>query len=141
MSYARIEVIGRLGRDPELKQATTGTTVLKFSVAVDVGWSDRKTTQWWTVTVFGKRGESLHKILAKGREVLAAGEPQFREYESREGGKKFAMEIIAQDVVLVGSRPKTDDQPREERQPEPSKATEPAQTDLGYADDGSEVPF
>ena len=140
MSYARIEVIGRLGRDPELKQSTTGTMVLKFSVAVDIGWGDRKTTQWWTVTVFGKRAESLHKILAKGREVLAAGEPQFREYEAREGGRKFAMEIVAQDVILVGSRPKSDDQPGEERQPEPSKASEPAQADIPY-DESSEIPF
>ena len=140
MSYARVEVIGRLGRDPELKQSTTGTMVLKFSVAVDVGWGDKKTTQWWTATVFGKRAESLHRILAKGREVLAAGEPQFHEYEAREGGRKFAMEIVAQDVILVGSRPKTDEQPREERQPEPSKTSEPAQADIPY-DDESAAPF
>jgi single-strand DNA-binding protein len=140
MSYARIEVIGRLGRDPELKQSTTGTMVLKFSVAVDIGWGDRHPPQWWTVTVFGKRAESLHKILAKGREVLAAGEPQIRQYESREDGRKVSMEIIAQDVILVGSRPKSDEQPREERQPEPSKTSEPAQADIPY-DDESAAPF
>lgn len=100
-----ITFTGRLGNAPELKYTTSGTAVWNASVGVGYGYGDNKGTNWMRVQVFGKRAESLGKLdLAKGSAVGVTGELRVRQYDTREGGKGTSVEVVAQDVALLGGR-------------------------------------
>ena len=66
-------ITGRLGRDPEIKSTERGTPLLRFSMASDHGWGDRKSTTWVGCTLFGRRAESMGKILRKGSYITVRG--------------------------------------------------------------------
>jgi len=66
-------ITGRLGRDPELKRTDKGTAMLRFSLASDHGWGDRKSTTWVGCTLFGRRAESMERILTKGAYIPGRG--------------------------------------------------------------------
>ena len=94
-----ISFVGKLGKDSERK-ATQNGQMLKFSVAENVGWGDRKTTNWWNCTLFGKQAEgSLMDYLTKGASVFIVGEVSFPEYE----GKTYN-NVTIKHIELVGSR-------------------------------------
>lgn len=130
-----ITIAGRIGRDAETRQAGEGT-VTSFTVAVDQRNGRDKTTNWWRVSIWGKRGETLCEYLRKGDNVTVAGEFTLSEYEG-----KPQLNIRANEVALQGGKGE-----RSEPQgggdwgvvggrDEPAKQ-EPAQDDL---DD--EIPF
>lgn len=103
-----ISFIGKLGKDSERKQGG-GHTFLKFSVANNVGFGDRKSTIWWNCTVFGKQAEgNLMDYLTKGAQVYIVGEVTFREYE----GKTYN-EVAVRTIELIGSRDKQQAQPQQ----------------------------
>lgn len=97
-------LVGRLGGDPELRSTRSGKTVLGFSVATDHGWGDNKQTLWVRVSVWGKRGETLSNHLKKGSSVLVSGQLTTSEFDRRDGGKGFSLELSADQVEFVGSR-------------------------------------
>ena len=76
--YQSITIIGRLGRDPEMRYLPNGDPVTSFSVATDRGWTDKngqkqKETTWFRVSVFGKQAENTNTYLSKGKMVLVEG--------------------------------------------------------------------
>ena len=100
-----ISVIARLGRDAKLEHTTGGTAVLKFTVADDIGFGDKKTTNWWDCQLWGKQAEGkLSEFLKKGTQVVVFGEATFRPWETKDGEKRVAHEIRVTSVQLVGSR-------------------------------------
>lgn len=88
-----ISVSGRLGKDGELKTIGQGTQVLNFSIADDVGFGDKKTTQWFNCAIFGKRADALAKYLKKGMNVTAIGEFKIRTYQKNDGTTGHSLEI------------------------------------------------
>ncbi len=117
---------GRLGNPPELKRTSSGTAIWTASVGVGYGYGDNKGTNWIRVQVFGKRAESLDKLgLDKGAAVGVTGELRVRTYDTRDGGKGTSVEVVAQDVALLGKRPDSGErrpQQRQERQSAPADA-------------------
>ena len=115
---------GRLGNQPEMKYTNNGTAVWNASVGVGYGYGDNKGTNWIRVQVFGKRAESLGELdLDKGSPVGVTGELRVRTYDTRDGGKGTSVEVVAQDVALLGKRPESGErrpQQRQERQPAPA---------------------
>ena len=96
---------GRLGNPAELKYTASGTAIWTASIGVGYGYGDNKGTNWIRVQVFGKRAESLGKLdLDKGAAVGITGELRVRQYETRDGNKGTSVEVVAQDVVLLGKR-------------------------------------
>lgn len=98
-----LSIVGRLGQDPEVKFANSGTAILNLSVACDYqkkadGGGYERATLWVRVIVFGKRAESLQKILLKGMRVATSGDLQLNEFTNREGEKRTTVELIANDV-------------------------------------------
>lgn len=118
---------GRVGRDPELKVTPTGTVLCKFSLAVDHGWGDKKTTMWFNCTIFGKSAERAEKLLAKGKQIQVVGSLNLREYE-KDGVKRQANDLDVDDFKMIG--------PREDAAPKPAPATQAG----GYDEDDS-IPF
>ena len=106
----RVTLLGNLGQDPDLRIAPGGTCVLKLRLATTEAWFDKEgvlqdRTEWHDVTVFGKRGEALARILGKGETIIVEGSLRTSSYE-KEGVKRYRTEVIARDVFLTG-RPRS----------------------------------
>lgn len=102
-SFSNITIFGHLGRKPtEVKVTQTGTPVTDFSVAVSTkrGNGEENTT-WYMVRVFGKSAQPSFDYLDKGSPVLVSGRHQIREYVDRDGNKRSANEVFANEVVFV----------------------------------------
>lgn len=101
-------VTGNLTRDPELRHLNSGTAVCKLRVAVNTRrkdgneWVDKP--NYFDVTVWGAQGENCATYLSKGRPVAIQGRLEWREWEAKEGGKRQAVEIVADAVQFLGSR-------------------------------------
>jgi single-strand DNA-binding protein len=104
----RAILVGNLGMDPELKYTQGGQAVLRIRLAttdsyLNKGGERQERTEWHTVVVWGKRAESLNKILSKGRTIWVEGRIQTRSWEDKkDGSKRYATEINAQNIGLVG---------------------------------------
>ena len=141
MAAANVNVVvitGNLTRDPELRHTGSGTAVCKLRVAVNSRRKDGQTGEWmdkpnyFDVTVWGTQGENCANYLAKGRPVAIDGRLDWREWE-KDGGKRQAVEIIANSVQFLGSKPTGEDTPEEAEDREPVGAA------AGGGDD--DIPF
>lgn len=96
---------GRLGNYAERRATPGGMSVCNFSVAVDSGYGDKKTTTWIRCALWGKRAEGgLTEYLTKGALVGVSGELSAREYEHN-GQMKTSIEVNVRDITLLGSKP------------------------------------
>jgi single-strand DNA-binding protein len=101
-------LIGNLGADPELKYTQNGQAVLRLRLATTESYMNRagerqQRTDWHTCIVWGKRGEALNNILSKGRSICVEGRIQYRQWDDKDGNKRTSTEIVAQNIVLLGS--------------------------------------
>lgn len=108
-SINRVVLVGNLTRDPELRHTPSGTAVCSLRLAVNTRRKD-ETGQWvdkpnyFDVTVWGAQGERCAQYLTKGRPVAIDGRLEWREWESQDGGKRQAVEVVADSVQFLGSR-------------------------------------
>lgn len=100
----RITFTGRLSADAELRYAAAGTAVLNFRCPSDVGFGDKKSTNWFACAIFGKRAESLAPHLKKGQEVTIFGQLTLREYINRDGVKQISPDVFVEDVQMHGGK-------------------------------------
>jgi single-strand DNA-binding protein len=105
----RVMLLGNLGADPELRFTQGGQAVLNLRLATTESYLDKdrvrkERTDWHSVVVWGKRGEALSKILGKGSSLFIEGSIRTSSYEDREGQKRYKTEIVANNVILAGSR-------------------------------------
>ena len=104
-----IAIMGRLGRDPELRHTQSGTPVASFSLAVDRDFKDKntgeRTTDWVDVVAWRSTGEFVSKYLAKGRMVVVEGRLQMRDWTDKEGNKRRSAEVVASSVYFADSKP------------------------------------
>jgi len=94
--------VGRLGRDAELRYTGAGKAVSNFSIAVDVGWGDKKHTLWVSCTLWEKAAESLTPFLTKGKQVAVSGQIDMRTYTNRNEEKQTQLTLNVKDVALCG---------------------------------------
>lgn len=92
---------GRLGRDSDLRTTPGGHNVLNFSLAVDVGFGDKKETLWVGCAIWGERAEKLHPYLKKGGRVTVSGDVGLRMYESN-GATRAEITLNVQRLTLQG---------------------------------------
>jgi single-strand DNA-binding protein len=108
-SINRVILVGNLTRDPELRHTPSGTAVCSLRLAVNSRRKD-ETGQWvdkpnyFSITVWGNQGENCAQYLAKGRPVAIDGRLDWREWESQDGGKREAVEVVAETVQFLGGR-------------------------------------
>ena len=105
-----IEIMGRLGRDPELRHTQSGTPVASFSLAVDRDFKDKSTgeraTDWIDVVAWRSTGEFVSKYFSKGRMAVVEGRLQLRDWKDKEGNKRRSAEILASSAYFGDSKPK-----------------------------------
>ena len=111
MAFAKVMIIGNLGRDPEMRYTPNGRPVTEFSVAVSHRSRDAQTgewqddqTDWYRVTVWGERAERTAEQFRKGNKVFVEGRFRTREFEGRDGQKRVSLEITADNVISLDAR-------------------------------------
>ncbi len=106
----KVMVIGRLGTEPEMRYTATGTATTSFRLAINrrsraqEGQEPREETDWFTVVTWQKLAEIASQYLAKGARVYVEGRVQTRSWEGQDGQKRYATEIIANDMIMLDSR-------------------------------------
>lgn len=137
MSINRVVLTGNLTRDAELKQTAGGMAIVKMRLAVNDRRKNASTGQWEDspnyidVTMFGARGEAVSRFLSKGKQIAVEGKLRWHEWESAAGEKRSGIEVVADDIELLGGRGDAVSAPRAA-----VSAAEPVD-DL----DGEDIPF
>lgn len=119
----KVILIGRLGREPELRYMANGEAVCNFSVATSESWKDKngqrqESTEWHNVTMYRKLAEIAGKYLTKGSQVYLEGKIQSRKYQGKDGIERTAYEIIANEMKMLGGNSQaTQEQPKRQQEP------------------------
>jgi single-strand DNA-binding protein len=101
----KITLIGNLGRDPEVRYTPDGLAVTNFSMAVTEKYKGEERTMWFRISAFGRLGEIAGEYLSKGKQVYVDGRLQPpSEWTDRDGKTRFSLEVIASNLVLLGSK-------------------------------------
>jgi single-strand DNA-binding protein len=109
----RAMVIGRLGRDPEIRYTQDGRAVANFTVATSIKWRDKQSgdmkerTEWHRIVAFGKLGEICGEYLSKGKQVFIEGRLRTRSWE-KDGVTRYTTEIEATNMQMLGARDNAD---------------------------------
>jgi single-strand DNA-binding protein len=109
-SINKVILIGNLGADPEMRSTPSGQPVVSLRLATNERWTGKngeqnERTEWHRIVVWGKQAEICNEYLRKGRQVYVEGRIQTREWQDKEGQKRYTTEIVAQTVQMLGSRP------------------------------------
>lgn len=105
----KAQLIGRLGRDPETRYTGSGLAVANFSIATSEKFKDkngekREKTEWHKITAWGKLAEICQQYLKKGMLVFIEGSIGTREWQDKEGIKRYSTEITAREMKMLGSK-------------------------------------
>ncbi|MHB0970113.1 MAG: single-stranded DNA-binding protein [Thermoanaerobaculia bacterium] len=106
----KVILVGRLGKDPEMKSTPSGLSIAKFSLATDEKFTDKsgekqERTEWHNIVVFGKLADICGQYLRKGKLVYIEGSIRTDSWDDKESGqKKYRTEIIAQTMQMLGSK-------------------------------------
>lgn len=103
----KVMLLGNLGADPELRMTQGGQAILKLRLATSETYLDKdnqrqERTEWHSITVWGKRGEGLAKILTKGSRIFVEGGLRTSSYDDKNGEKRYRTEVTATNVILAG---------------------------------------
>ena len=104
----RVQIIGNLGNDPEIKELDSGKKLARFSIATNDSYKnsdgDRITsTQWHQIVAWDNHASIAERFLSKGREVAIEGRLVHRSYEDKEGNTKYITEIIVNEILLLSN--------------------------------------
>lgn len=120
-SVNKVILVGRLGKDPEIRYTPSGTAVANFSMATEESYKDKSgekqnSTTWHNIVAWARLAEICGEYLKKGSLVYIEGRLQTRSWDDRDGNKKYITEIVAQSMQMLGG--KTSDKPaRKENEP------------------------
>lgn len=103
----KVQIIGHLGRDPEMRYTPSHRAVTNFNVATSRSWKTadgerHSETEWFNVVAWGSLAEICHQYLAKGQQVYIEGRLQSRKWEDDEGNKRTTVEIHANEMIMLG---------------------------------------
>ena len=138
----KVILIGRLGRDPEVRYTPDGSAVANFSIATSEEWKDKETgekrerTEWHRIVAWRKLGEICGEYLSKGRQVYIEGKLQTRSWE-KDGSTRYTTEIVATDVQFLGGRESTGFNAQNQHESKPVDYRGPSSPE--YPDD--DIPF
>ncbi len=107
-SINKVILIGNLGADPEVRYTPSGAAVTSFNIATNESWTNKEgkkeeRTEWHKIVAWNKLAELCGEYLSKGRPVYVEGRLQTREWNDKEGIKRYTTEIVAQTIQFLGS--------------------------------------
>ena len=103
----RVQLIGNLGSDPEVKEFNGDRKMARFSIATNESYKNNdgkkvEETQWHNVVAWGKTAEIVEKYLKKGKEVAIEGKLIHRSYDDQNGNKKYVTEVVVNELLMLG---------------------------------------
>lgn len=103
----KVQLIGHVGNDPEVKVLDGGKKVAKITIATnEVYYNDKKEkvtdTQWHNVTAWGKIADVIEGFVTKGKEIAIEGKLAHRSYDDKDGNKRYYTEVVANELLLLG---------------------------------------
>ena len=131
----KVFLIGNLTRDPELSETQSGVSVCRFGIAVNrrSGSADgERKADFYNITAWRGLGETVARYARKGNKIAVCGNIELREFEDREGVKRTAIDIIAQDIEFLTPKPQEESAPAHTERKKPS---------LQAFDDDGDIPF
>lgn len=108
-SLNKVMLIGNLGKDPDIRYTQDGSPVASFSLATSETWTDKngnrqEHTEWHNIVAWTRLAELSKRYLSKGRQVYIEGRLRTRDWSDKDGNKRRTTEVIASQMVLLGSR-------------------------------------
>ena len=135
----QVQIIGHVGRDPEIRYLTSGDAVVTLSIATTEAWRDKQTgerkeaTEWHKINFFGKLAEIVGEYSHKGTQMFVQGKLRTRKYKDKDGIEKYSTEIIADTMKLLGGKSNTS-------QPRASNGSQ-EKPETGFKDMDDDIPF
>jgi single-strand DNA-binding protein len=156
-SVNKVIIVGNLGRDPEVRYMPSGDAIANVAVATSYKSKDRNTgeqkelTEWHRISFFGRLAEIVGQYLKKGASVYVEGRLQTRKYTDKDGVEKYATDIIAENMQMLGGRQGGDEggaadtntsaaRPARAPAAAPRSAPSPGSTS-GFSDMDDDIPF
>lgn len=149
----KVILVGNLGNDPETRYSQSGAAITTISVATSESWKDKEgnaqeRTEWHRVKFFGRLAEIAGEYLQKGSQVYIEGQLRTEKYTDKAGVEKYATDIVANEMQMLGGKPGGEkaERPQGERKPQPNKGgpkhgepRPPQQSNDPFPDD--DIPF
>lgn len=116
----KVQIIGRLGGEPDIRSTNNGASVANISVATSEVWIDRETqerneqTEWHRVVFFGKLADVIRQYLGKGDQVYVEGKLRTRKWQDQNGNDRYTTEILGNDMQMLGGSSSRGSAPRTE---------------------------
>lgn len=110
----RVEIIGNVGKEPEMRFTPNGNAVTSFSVAVNSKYGEEETTEWFSVVAWKKLAETCNQFLLKGQQVYVDGRLQTRKWDGEDGVTHYRTEVIANKVLFLGKKESQEETTKEE---------------------------
>jgi len=143
MSYQKINILGRVGKDPEYRTAASGVTVSNFSIAVD-GWArpgEEKKTEWFNCTAFKAKADVVDKYVKKGDLIFVSARMQTSRYEDKQGQERTSVQFIVDELQLIGRTEKRDSEDRDSYSTSGSKKNSSAVPVAEREEFDDDIPF
>ena len=147
MSVNKVILVGRCAQDPEVRYLPSGEAVANITVATSESWKDKTTgekkelTEWSRVSFFGKLAEIAGQYLKKGTQVYIEGRLRTRKYTDKEGIDRYATEIIADTMQMLGSRQDGQESTGRNKYAEQTGRDAPSQRPAPMSDMDDDIPF
>lgn len=140
----KVILLGRLGKDPELKYTTSGAAVSTFSMATDLAWKDqdgnqKQVTEWHRIVAWRKLAEIVGNYLKKGSLVYVEGRLQTRSWNDKNGVTRYTTEVVADNLTMVGPKMDRADAPMDA--PPPVDEIGPSASDVAPEPSEDDLPF
>ncbi|MCF8319835.1 MAG: single-stranded DNA-binding protein [Flavobacterium sp.] len=105
----KVQLIGHVGNDPEIKTFDGGKKLAKLNVATNESYKNEKgekveETQWHSLIAWGKTADIIEKFVLKGKEIAIEGKLTHRSYEDKTGEKRYVTEVVIDELLLLGSK-------------------------------------
>ena len=146
MSVNKVILVGNLGRDPEVRFMPSGDAVANLAIATSSKYKNKageliEETEWHRVTLFGRTAEVAGEYLKKGKSVYIEGRLKTRKYTDKDGVEKYATDIIASEMQMLGGREGGSEAPAPQRRSGQPSAPAPSKPASGFDDMDDDIPF
>lgn len=139
----QVQLIGRLGADPEVRYTASGAAIANLRIATSERWKDKQTgeqqerTEWHRVSFFGRQAEICGEYLQKGAQIYVSGKLQTRKWQDQDGNDRYSTEVVGNNMIMLGGR-------GSQEGTQPAKQSgfrdkQPAQEEEGFVDE--DIPF
>ncbi len=145
-SVNKVILVGNLGRDPEVKYMPSGDAVANVALATSSKYKNKagelvEETEWHRVTFFGRQAEVVGEYLKKGKSIYIEGRLKTRKYTDKDGVEKYATDIIASEMQMLGGKDGGGEDRTPAQRPAAAPKPAPAKAASGFDDMDDDIPF